>query len=118
MAVTVELSGLEVFGHHGVLEEEQREGQTLVFDLELEITEPAADRVEDTVDYRAVVAVVREISEGRSFHLLEAFATAVADELLERFPLATVHLRVRKPDVQLEVPVEHAAVTVTRQRGT
>ena len=37
----VELHGLEVFGHHGVLESEQREGQTFLFDITLEVEEPA-----------------------------------------------------------------------------
>ena len=116
MPVTIELSGLEVHGRHGVEDWERSEGQRFLFDLWLEAPDVAArsDSIEDTVDYRNVAAVVRQVSEGRQFHLLEALATAVADELLARFPLETVHLRVRKPDVRLEAPVEHAAVTVTR----
>jgi len=119
MRVTIELAGLEVRGRHGQEAWERETEQRFLFDLWLDAADDGAetDRLEDTVDYRAVVAVVREISEGRSFHLLEALGAAVADELLERFPLTTVHLRVRKPDVHLGVPVEHAAVTVTRQRS-
>ena len=48
----VELHGLEVFGRHGVLEEEKLDGQTFLYDVELEVDEPAADRIEDAVDYR------------------------------------------------------------------
>ena len=54
------------------------------------------------------------MSEARAFHLLEALAAAVADALLDRFPVARVRVRVRKPDVRL--PVEHAAATVERRR--
>ena len=49
--------------------------------------------------------------------LLEALAAGVADALLERFPVSRVRVRVRKPDVRLEAPVEHAAVTVERTRA-
>ena len=70
----------------------------------------ASDRIEDAVDYRDVVAVVREVSERRAYRLLEALAAAIADALLERLPVARVRVRVRKPDVVLELPVEHAAV--------
>ena len=112
---TIELAGLDVFGYHGVNEEERRDGQRFLYDVELEVGEAgSSDRIEDAVDYRKVAACVREVSEGRAFHLLEALAAAVADALLDRFPVARVRVRVRKPDVRL--PVEHAAATVERSR--
>ena len=112
---TIELAGLEVFGHHGVNEDERRDGQRFLYDLELEVGEAgSSDRIEDAVDYREVAACVREVSESRAFHLLEALAAAVADALLARFPVVQVRVRVRKPDVRL--PVEHAAVSVERSR--
>jgi dihydroneopterin aldolase len=112
---TIELAGLEVFGFHGANEDERRDGQRFLYDLELEVGEAgSSDRIEDAVDYRKVAACVREVSEGRAFHLLEALAAAVADTLLDRFPVARVRVRVRKPDVRL--PVEHAAATVERSR--
>lgn len=112
MTLTIELLGLELHGRHGVLEEEAEHGQRFLFDLWLEVGEEAArsDRVEDAVDYREVVAAVRELSDGRRYALLEALATAVAETLLARFPIRHVRVRVRKPDVRLDAPVEHAAV--------
>ena len=115
MDLTVELAGLEVFGHHGVGEDERREGQPFLFDVWLEVPEAAlSDRIEDAVDYRHVAAAVREISDGHQFHLLEALAGAVADALVERFPVTRARVRVRKPDVELDPPVEHAAVIAER----
>jgi dihydroneopterin aldolase len=109
----VALQGLEVFGHHGAYEEEQATGQTFWFDLELEVGDRGADDVLETaVDYTQVAAVVREVSERRRFDLLEALATAVADELERRFPVERVSVRVRKRPADL--PVEWSAVTVTR----
>jgi dihydroneopterin aldolase len=43
-------------------------------------------------------------------------AAAVADALLERFRLEATRVRVRKPDVRLEAPVEWTAATVERRR--
>jgi dihydroneopterin aldolase len=112
---TIELAGLEVFGYHGVNEDERRDGQRFLYDVELEVGQAGStDRIEDAVDYREVAACVREVSEIRAFHLLEALAAAVADALLDRFPVARVRVRVRKPEVRL--PVEHAAATVERSR--
>ena len=112
---TIELAGLEVFGYHGANADERRDGQRFLYDLELDVGEAgSSDRIEDAVDYREVAACVREVSESRAFHLLEALAAGVADALLDRFPVARVSVRVRKPDVRL--PVEHAAATVERSR--
>jgi dihydroneopterin aldolase len=114
--VILELHGLEVFGRHGVLDEEQRDGQTFLFDLELEVEEPAADRIEDAVDYRLVAVAVEEISGARRFDLLEALAAAVADSLVERFPVARARVRVRKA-LPAGVPAEWSAATAERLRS-
>jgi 7,8-dihydroneopterin aldolase/epimerase/oxygenase len=113
--VKIELVAIEVHGYHGVLEEERERGQRFLFDVELEVGEAgASDRLEDAVDYRDVVACVRDVSDARAYHLLEALAVAVADELVARFPVAEAHVRVRKPEVVLDPPVEYAAVSVVR----
>lgn len=114
----IELSGIELRARHGVLEHERRDGQRFLFDVELEVGEAGAtDRIEDAVDYREVLACVREVSDGRAYRLLEALASALADALLERFPVARVAVRVRKPDVVLDAPVDYAAVSAERVRS-
>ena len=116
---TVEVIGLELHGYHGVNEDERRDGQRFLFDLWLEVPDTAAacDRIDDAVDYREVVACVREVSDGRTFRLLEALSAAVADAVLARFPVERVRVRVRKPDVRLDAPVEHTAATAERARS-
>jgi dihydroneopterin aldolase len=117
VSVLVELAGLEIHGLHGVEDWEREQEQPFVYDLELELAQPASDRIEDTVDYREVVELVRAVSESRQFHLLESIAAAVADALLDRFPLERARVRVRKPQVQLGVPVGHTAASVERSRA-
>jgi 7,8-dihydroneopterin aldolase/epimerase/oxygenase len=117
VSVVVELAGLEIPGRHGVEERERESEQPFFYDVRLQLAEPAADRIEETVDYRTAVELVREVSESRQFRLLEAMAAAVADALMERFPLETARVRVRKPQVQLDAPVEYSAATVERARG-
>jgi dihydroneopterin aldolase len=118
--MTIELAGLELFGHHGVLAEEREQGQRFLVDVWLDVADTTAgdtDRIEDAVDYRLVVAAVREVSDGHAYNLLEAFAAALVEVLLDRFPLDRARVRVRKPDVRLAVPVEHSAVEVERSRS-
>ena len=111
----VEVQGLEVFGLHGVLEDERQDGQQFLFDLELDVGDAGlSDRIEDAVDYRTVAARVREVSDGRTFALLEALAAAVADRLLADFPVESVRVRVRKRPAELAV--EWTAATASRSR--
>jgi dihydroneopterin aldolase len=117
--MTVELAGLVVFGHHGFLEEERRLGQRFLVDLWVDVGEAASgsDRIEDTVDYRRLAGLVREVFAGPERLLLENLAGAVADGLLGRFTAVQhVRVRVRKPDVVLDPAVEYAAVVVERSR--
>jgi dihydroneopterin aldolase len=111
----IELRGLELFGHHGVTEEERERGQMFLYDVELEVgARGATDRIEDAVDYREVAATVRRIADGR-FALLEALATAIADALFDQFAPERVSVRVRKPEVR-PAGVELAFAAVTAER--
>ena len=112
--IVVELEALEVFGRHGVLDEERRDGQTFFYDVRLEVGDGAlSDRIEDAVDYREVADCVREVSDGKQFNLIEALAAAVADALVERFDVERARVRVRKPS-PAGVPAASAAATVER----
>jgi dihydroneopterin aldolase len=112
--IVLELDSLEVFGRHGVLEEERRDGATFLYDVRLEVGDGAlSDRIEEAVDYREVADCVREVSDGRQFNLIEALAAAVADGLVGRFEVDRVRVRVRKPQ-PAGVPAAHSAATVER----
>ena len=115
MGILVELSSLEVFGRHGLLPEE-RSGQTFLYDVELETSEGAlSDRIEDAVDYREVAELVRVVSDGKRFDLLEPLAATIADVLLARFDVQRVRVRVRKPR-PYGLAAEWAGATVERRR--
>jgi dihydroneopterin aldolase len=115
VSLQIEIHGLELHGRHGVLAEEREHGQTFLFDLWIAGPEVPSDRIEDALDYRAVVELVREISEGTHFRLLEALAAAVADAIVRRFDTPHVKVRVRKPEVRpAGMSVDWTAVTVER----
>ena len=112
--ITVEVSGLRLFGRHGVHAHEKEDGQDFVFDVELDVGDRgSSDRLDDAVDYRDVAATVKVVSDARSYDLLEALATAVARELMERFAAERVRVRVAKPAVRPGGLDGTAAVTVS-----
>jgi dihydroneopterin aldolase len=114
--IVVEVRGLEVPGNHGAYEEERARGQTFLYDIWLGVSDAAqSDRLEEAVDYDAVAQVVRDVSSGRRFNLLEALASAVADAVVHRFDLESVRVRVRKRGVApAGLPASWTAATVER----
>jgi dihydroneopterin aldolase len=116
--IEVQLRGLELHGHHGAELEERERGQRFLFDVTFAVgDEVLSDEIEQAVDYRQVARAVRDVSADKQFALLEALAAAVADEILARFPpVERVRVRVRKPDVELEFPVEYSAAIAERSR--
>ena len=113
--IAVEVLDLRVLGHHGVHDEERERGQVFLFDVKLEVGERGtSDRLEDAVDYVAVARTVQEVSDAQRFGLLEALASAVADELERRFSPEGVLVSVRKPDVRPAGLEGTVGVSVTR----
>ncbi len=99
--ITIEVRDLRVFGRHGVHEEERERGQDFLFDIDLHVGDRgASDRLEEAVDYVEVTRAVQEVSDAAQYALLEALATAVADELERRFSPQGMRVRVRKPEVR------------------
>ncbi len=91
-----------MFGHHGARPYEKEAGQRLEVDLELEPLDDRAersDRLGDAVDYDGIYRLVREIVEGKSFHLLESLAAATAEEVLARFAVRRVRVRIAKQNL-------------------
>lgn len=117
MDVTLEIRGFELFGHHGILPEEREKGQVFVYDVTLVAPDTGArtNNLDETIDFFTVAECIREISDNRQFHLIEAIAVEIADTLVSRFDVSRAKVRVRKPDVRLG-PVEFTAATVERVR--
>jgi dihydroneopterin aldolase len=95
----VEVHGLELFGRHGVNDDERRDGQTFLFDVTLEINEPKEDAIDATVDYRKVRDILTGVNETASYRLLETLAAAAADALNTELPVKNVRVSVRKPGI-------------------
>jgi len=113
------LANMQFQGRHGVYDHELLNPQPFEVDVELfRSLQPAGvdDDLEQTVDYGKVYEAVRQIVESTSFRLLEALAEAIAHEVIADFPVAEVGVRVRKPEVQLGGPLDHAMVEIWRRR--
>jgi 7,8-dihydroneopterin aldolase/epimerase/oxygenase len=118
--VTIEISGLSLYTHHGVSDAEQEVGQRLVLDLRLEIGACDAtltDRVEDTIDYGEVCQLVALLAQQRSYRTLERLTAAIAERLLSQYDAQSIWIKAAKPEPPIPLPVEEVAVELFREAG-
>jgi dihydroneopterin aldolase len=118
VGVTVEISGLSLYTHHGVSDEEQKIGQRLLIDVRFDIGEPDAlitDRIEDTVDYAEVCQQIALIAQTRSYRTLERLCSVIADRLASQFGAESVTVKASKPEPPIPLPVEEVSVEVWRE---
>jgi D-erythro-7,8-dihydroneopterin triphosphate epimerase len=101
----------------GINQDERREKQDVVINLAIYADLGRAgksDRMEDTVDYRALKKRILAMAEQSSYHLEEALAEAIASLCIDHPGVARVDVRVDKPHALRFA--ESVAVEITRAR--
>ena len=86
---TIEVSGLELWAHHGVLDQERRVGNRFVVDVSLDVDlskAMASDSVSDTINYAVIVDIVKREMAIPS-DLLENVVWRVRRAILSQFPM-------------------------------
>src|SRR6478735_1313178 len=96
MADRITLTGLDLYGHHGVYPHEKRDGQPFILDITI------------WLDLTAVVA-------GPPRDLIETVAAEIADEVMRRYPVHATEVTVHKPSAP--IPLTFADVSVTIRRS-
>lgn len=111
----ITIQGLKVPTTIGTLAFERAITQTLVLDIEFGIDASIAaleDDLQQTVDYDALSTYVIDFGAQSEYLLVETFAQTLANNLIEKFQIQDVKLRVKKPHAVKAA--EFIAVTIER----
>lgn len=115
----IKIEQLEVYGYHGVFEEEKKQGQPFMINVEMKTDFLRAAR-EDALNYSThygeVCLFIKDIFTARSYDLIETAAVTVAEGILQKFPrIREVELEVQKP--QAPIPMKFSTVSVKVNRS-
>ncbi|UUE21199.1 dihydroneopterin aldolase [Microbacterium sp. J1-1] len=113
------LTGLTVFGRHGVYAHEREDGQEFSIDLRLRMSldqAAASDDVADTVHYGELAEKVAAVVGGEPVNLIETLAERIAAVALEDVRVQNVTVTVHKPHAPIPLSFADVAVTVHRSR--
>ena len=94
------IEALEARCRIGIYDWERKILQKIRIDLEFpaDIRKAARrDRIEDTLDYKSIGKYAAAFISQSEFFLIETLAEKLAQNLLKKFPLKTVTLRLSKP---------------------
>lgn len=115
----IRLTGLRVFGRHGVTPRERREGQDFVVDitvwLDLHVA-ATTDDLANTLDYGALAARVAAVVGGEPCDLVETLAVRIGDDVMRDERAHAVEVTVHKPAAPIPLDFADVAVTVRRSR--
>jgi dihydroneopterin aldolase len=114
----IQLTGIRCYGYTGYLAEEQVLGQWFEVDLRLGLdltTAGHSDRITDTLDYRSVIAEVKEIIAAHKFALVERLAEVLIQAILKHDLVQQVELKLHKPAAP--IPDFGGKITIELQRS-
>ena len=118
MRDSLRILGLMFSARHGVRPEEKTMDQPFEVDVEIlgDLSQASkSDKIEDTVDYSAIVAIVNEVIHGKQCHLIERLAGKIIDRLIMLVSEGEVIVRIRKPRAPLGIPFDTVEVELRRE---
>lgn len=115
----IEITGIEVYAKHGVLEHEQEKAQVFRVDVRVytDLSRSGrSDDLADTLDYSELALEVREVVGSESHKLIETVATRVAEAMLDHPQVTGTHVTIHKPEAPIDLAFDDVAVTIERHR--
>ena len=103
----ITLTGLTLYGYHGVSKAEKELGQAA-----------KADKLEKTINYVEVFELVEEIFESETKNLLESVANSIASKMLDKFNIESITVKISKsaPPVP-HINFSNFAIEVFKQKN-
>jgi dihydroneopterin aldolase len=117
----IRFNNMIFYAHHGYYQAERELGQKFQVDMELDFDFDDAvktDDLKDTVNFETVYQKVHHIFSSYKFTLLETLADRIAVEILDFFPVNSILIRVRKPNVPLNGFMDNVEVEHFRQKSS
>ena len=114
----IRLKNMQFYGYHGVSESEKHLGGKFEVDVEMKSDFQkafASDNLEATIDYEAVYKTVDNCVKNDNYYLIESLADSIAKEILVRFSVSEITVRVRKPHAPINGVLDTVEVEISRK---
>ena len=113
----ITITGLRANAHHGVFDDERRNGQLFIVDVTVSLDFSKAAASDDlglTIHYGELAEEVIAAVESDPVDLIETVAERVAAVVLAHRAAQRVTVTLHKPEAPIAVPFDDVSVTITR----
>ena len=115
MSDKISIKGIQAHGYHGLLEDERKNGQLFIVDVEVELDLSKAGKSDDikkSVDYNALAILIHNEITGPAVNLIESLAHRIGIKALETFKeIDEIKVTVHKPKAPIEVRFTDVSVS-------
>ena len=115
METKIRLNNIQLYGWHGVGDDEKRTGQQFEVDVEilLDLTSTiASDDIKKTVDYSELYKFVVSKILDKKYNLIEILSHNISMPIQKEFPIKSCKVLIRKPDATINGILDNESVEV------
>ena len=120
MSDKISITGIQAHGYHGLLEDEKKNGQPFIVDVEVDLNLSKAaknDDIKKSVDYNALAVLIHSEITGPAVNLIESLAHRIGIKALETFKeIDEIKVTVHKPKAPIEVSFTDVSVSIKAKR--
>jgi dihydroneopterin aldolase len=120
MSDKISIKGIQALGYHGLLEDERKNGQLFIVDVEVELDLSKAGKSDDikkSVDYNALAILIHNEITGLAVNLIESLAHRIGIKALDSFKeIDEIKVTVHKPKAPIEVSFTDVSVSIKVKR--
>lgn len=117
MRFRIEIAGLKLFGHHGVLQHEKDYGQEFLVDVVLLVEASGEDSLEGTVSYAEIADLIEASFNAERNDLLEALAHRLQAAVMSHSErILECEISIHKPSAPLSQTFSDVVVTALGEK--
>ena len=120
MSDKISIIGIQALGYHGLLDDERKNGQLFIVDVEVELDLSKAaksDDINNSVDYNALAVLIHNEITGPAVNLIESLAHRIGKKALNSFKeIDEIEVTVHKPKAPIEVSFTDVSVSIKVKR--
>ena len=115
METKIRLNNIQLYGWHGVDDDEKRMGQHFEIDVEISLNLTSTivtDDLKKTVDYSELYRFVISKFSEKKYNLIETLAHNITISIQKEFPVKSCKVLIRKPDAPINGILDTVEVEV------
>ena len=113
----IKINEIQLFGYHGLYEEEKENGQNFIISLSIDIDyTDKNDKIENTVDYTKIINEVKDTFNQKRYNLIESLAVVISDNLMKNKKIKSLDISIKKESPPIDAKLSSVEVNLRKIR--